>query len=150
MAQSAENHLAFFGGFYPANGGISFNACPATGGKKSNKKTFCKSCIHSNPSYGSRKKLCVYIACWREIRRERIAMLVDNKPQERKTDKKEMTKESKKYLIKTLVAVALMLLGAWGISMGGKVNLILGAICFLIGFIICLVIYGLDFLQWWR
>ena len=77
-------------------------------------------------------------------------MLVDNKPQEKKTDKKEMTKESKKYLIKTLVAVALMLLGAWGISMGGKVNLILGAICFLIGFIICLVIYGLDFLQWWR
>jgi hypothetical protein len=60
-----------------------------------------------------------------------------------------MTKQAKNTLIKTLVAIALMLLGVWGFKMGGKTNTILGAICFAIGFIIMAVIYKSKWLDWW-
>jgi hypothetical protein len=61
-----------------------------------------------------------------------------------------MTKESQKYLVKTLVAIALIILGLWGISMGGKTNFILGGICFLSGFIMMAVTYGHKWIDsWW-
>ena len=60
-----------------------------------------------------------------------------------------MKAETKSYLVKTLVAIALMILGAWGYQLGGKTNHILGAICFVAGFIIMAVIYGEKWLYWW-
>jgi hypothetical protein len=60
-----------------------------------------------------------------------------------------MTEDTKDYLFKTLLAFALMGLGGWGVSMGGQGNIIFGAICFLIGFIILLVLYGEKWLWWW-
>jgi len=60
-----------------------------------------------------------------------------------------MTKKSKRYLFITLSAFVLMYVGAWAYTTGGTANKIGGAICFLIGFIICLVLYGGEFLNWW-
>ncbi len=59
-----------------------------------------------------------------------------------------MTEKSKDYLLKTLAAFILMALGAWGVQTGAKLNVILGSICFLIGFIICAVLYGEKWLWW--
>ncbi len=60
-----------------------------------------------------------------------------------------MTNESKKYLVKTVVAIALIILGLGGISMGGRTNFILGGICFLTGFIMMAVIYGGKWIDSW-
>jgi hypothetical protein len=59
-----------------------------------------------------------------------------------------MTEKSKDYLLKTIVAIILMALGAWAVNIGGKLNVILGSICFLIGFIIMAVLYGQKWLWW--
>jgi len=59
-----------------------------------------------------------------------------------------MTGKSKNYLLKTIVALILMAAGAWMISAGGKLNVVMGAICFLIGFIIMAVLYGDKWLGW--
>jgi hypothetical protein len=62
----------------------------------------------------------------------------------------EMTKDSKKYVAKTLTAIGLIILGLWGIHMGGKTNFILGGICFLTGFIMMAVMYGSRWIDsWW-
>jgi len=61
-----------------------------------------------------------------------------------------MTNESRKYLVKTTVAICLIVLGLWGVGMGGKTNFILGGICFLTGFIVMAVMYGSKWIDsWW-
>jgi membrane-bound ClpP family serine protease len=60
-----------------------------------------------------------------------------------------MTESSKDYLLKTIVAIILIAVGVWGIYIGGQTNVILGSICFLIGFIIMLALYGGKWLWWW-
>lgn len=59
-----------------------------------------------------------------------------------------MTEESEDYLLKTIVAIILMAVGAWWVYDGGKQNLILGSICFLVGFVIMTVLYGQKWLWW--
>jgi hypothetical protein len=59
-----------------------------------------------------------------------------------------MREKSKDYLLKTLVAFVLMAVGAWGVHIGGKLNVISGAVCFLIGFTIMAVLYGQKWLWW--
>ena len=59
-----------------------------------------------------------------------------------------MTEKSKDYLLKTIVAIILMAVGAWGVHTGGKLNVVLGSICFLFGFIIMAVLYGEKWLWW--
>jgi hypothetical protein len=61
---------------------------------------------------------------------------------------KNMTGKTKDYLLKTIVAIILIAVGAWGVSVGGKLNVIFGSICFLIGFIIMAVLYGRKWLWW--
>jgi hypothetical protein len=60
-----------------------------------------------------------------------------------------MTAETKSTLLKTLVAIALMILGVWGFNMNNKTNSILGAILFIIGFVIMAVIYKSKWIDWW-
>lgn len=60
-----------------------------------------------------------------------------------------MRSTSKNYLLKTLLAVVLMAVGAWGFHLGGRINAILGGSLFVLGFVIMLVLYGKDWLQWW-
>ena len=67
----------------------------------------------------------------------------------RKLNALKMTKKSKKYLFLTAVGVTLVFFGAWGCSLGGKLNIILGAILFLIGFLIMLHLYGWKWIEWW-
>lgn len=59
-----------------------------------------------------------------------------------------MTEKSKDYLLKTVVAIILMAVGGWWVSVGGKLNVVLGSVCFLIGFIIMAVLYGQKWLWW--
>ena len=59
-----------------------------------------------------------------------------------------MTEKSKDYLLKTVVAIILMAIGGWWFSIGGKPNVALGSICFLIGFIMMAVLYGQKWLWW--
>ncbi|HWI92729.1 MAG TPA: hypothetical protein VNT20_15740 [Flavisolibacter sp.] len=60
-----------------------------------------------------------------------------------------MTAETKSTLLKTLVAIALMILGVWGFNMNNKTNSILGAILFIIGLVIMTVIYKSKWIDWW-
>jgi hypothetical protein len=60
-----------------------------------------------------------------------------------------MTAETKSTLLKTFVAIALMILGVWGFNMNNKTNSILGAILFIIGFVIMAVIYKSKWIDWW-
>ena len=59
-----------------------------------------------------------------------------------------MTEGSKNYLLKTLLAFVLIAVGAWGYQSGIKLNMIVGAICFLIEFIICAILYGNKWIWW--
>lgn len=58
-----------------------------------------------------------------------------------------MTKESRTYLFKTMVAFVLMIGGGWGIYTYAGFTKALAAICFLIGFIIMLALYGWKWLE---
>jgi hypothetical protein len=61
-----------------------------------------------------------------------------------------MNEKSKDYLLKTIIAIILMGFGCWAFSLGGKSNIIMGSISFLIGFIMMLVLYGQKWLWWWH
>lgn len=60
-----------------------------------------------------------------------------------------MTQDSKEYLLKTIVAVLLIIVGAWGIYAYNGFIEVLAVICFLIGFIIMLALYGWRWLEVW-
>lgn len=57
-------------------------------------------------------------------------------------NKQGMTEKSKDYFLKTSLAFVLMGVGAWGVNSGIKLNVILGAICFAIGFLMCAFLFG--------
>jgi hypothetical protein len=60
-----------------------------------------------------------------------------------------MTKESKNYLLKTILAIALMIVGAWGGHTQHGIGKILAGVCFLTGFVIMLLLYGDRWLDAW-
>ena len=59
-----------------------------------------------------------------------------------------MTEKSKDYLLKTIVAIILMAIGAWWIHYGSGQRHVLGALCVLVGFAIMGVLYGQKWLWW--
>ena len=60
---------------------------------------------------------------------------------------KVMSEKSKDYLLKTIVAIILLVASACSIHSGEAINTILGSVCFLIGFVIMLVPYGYRWLE---
>lgn len=59
-----------------------------------------------------------------------------------------MSKESVFYLMLTIMAFGLIGLGCYLMDAGGAINLISGLLCFIIGFIIGMILYGEKW-TWW-
>lgn len=59
-----------------------------------------------------------------------------------------MTGKPKDDLLKTFLAIVLMAAGTRGVHTGGEMNAVMGAVCFLIGFIIMTALYGQKWLWW--